>query len=220
MKLDQRTITILKNFAAINNGLSVKKGNVISTINTGRSVLAKATVKDSFSENFAIYDLNRFLATLSLFDEPEIDLQEKSMTIKDKKQSVDYTYCEEEFILTPPDKKLDIEHGDIEFHLSGENLQSLLKAAAVMKFPNIAVVGDVTNGVSITAFDAKNPTSDKFSINVDTNVSNFKIVFKTELFRMINDNYDVQISKSGIAQFTASDIIYWIAVERELSSFS
>jgi hypothetical protein len=78
MKLDPRTITILKNFTIINNGLSVKKGNVISTINAGRSVLAKATVNDDFSEDFAIYDLNRFLATLSLFDDPEIELQEKN----------------------------------------------------------------------------------------------------------------------------------------------
>lgn len=219
MKLDQRTITILKNFAGINNGLSVKKGNVISTINAGRSVLAKATVKDDFSEGFAIYELNRFLATLSLFEEPELDLHEKHMTISDGKQSVNYTYCEEEFILTPPDKKLDIENGDIQFHLTGDTLQSLLKASAVMKLPNISVTGDGSS-VMIEAFDAKNPTSDVFSILVGESNSTFKVVFKTELFRMINDNYDVQISKSGIAQFTASDIIYWIAVERELSSFS
>lgn len=218
MKLDPRTITILKNFSSINSGLSVKKGNVISTINQGRSVLAKATIKDSFEKDFAIYDLNRFLATLSLFENPNIRLGEKSMNIYEKNQGVTYVYCESEFILNPPDKNLDIDKGDFSFKLTADKFQSLLKASAVMKLPNISVVGD-GESIAIQALDSLNPTGDVFTIILGETDQTFNAVFKTELFKMINEDYNVEITKEGIAQFSGSDIVYWITVERKLSTF-
>lgn len=221
MKLSDRTLNILKNFTTINNSLSVKKGNIITTVNQGKSLLVRAVVEENFNKDFAIYDLNRFLSTYSLFSsKPEIVLHDKFMEIKNDNKVIKYIYCDPQFILVPPDKKLDIEVGDYMFSITNNDLQQLMKAIAVMKFANIEF--KMSNGdLSVRAFDIKNPTGDDFSIKMQTidNKANFNAVFRTELLKFIPDTYEIKISK-GIAQFSSSDMIYWIAVEREHSNFS
>jgi hypothetical protein len=61
MKLSKDTLDVLKNFASINSGMEFKKGNTIRTMSSGKTVLAKASLKDEFPQDFCVYDLNQFL---------------------------------------------------------------------------------------------------------------------------------------------------------------
>ena len=61
MKLSNETLTVLQNFAKLNSGIEFKQGNNIRTISTGKNVLAKATLVDSFPQDFCVYDLPQFL---------------------------------------------------------------------------------------------------------------------------------------------------------------
>ena len=56
MKLSSETLTVLQNFAKLNSGIQFKAGNKIKTISTGKNVLAEATLKDSFPQDFCVYD--------------------------------------------------------------------------------------------------------------------------------------------------------------------
>ena len=58
MKLSDNTLTILKNFAGINNSIIVKTGNTLRTISVANNIYAEATITEEFPRNFAIYDLN------------------------------------------------------------------------------------------------------------------------------------------------------------------
>jgi hypothetical protein len=74
MKLTNETLAVLKNFANINPGIEFKKGKSLTTISSTKTVLAKASVKDEFTDDFCIYDLNQFLSVNSLFkDSAELD---------------------------------------------------------------------------------------------------------------------------------------------------
>ena len=73
MKLSNETLTVLKNFAGINSGIEFKKGNKIATISSTKTILAKATLKDNFPEDFCVYDLNQFLSVHSLHKDSELE---------------------------------------------------------------------------------------------------------------------------------------------------
>ncbi len=64
MKLSEHTISVLKNYANINQNLVVKEGNELLTMSSMKNIVAKATVAESFPRELAIYDLNEFLAAL------------------------------------------------------------------------------------------------------------------------------------------------------------
>ena len=76
------TIEVLKNYAEINQSLLFNQGSTLKTVNEQTNVMSKCTVNEAFPQDFAIYDLNKFLGVLSLFVEPELTFSDTSMTIK------------------------------------------------------------------------------------------------------------------------------------------
>ena len=58
MKLSNNTISVLKNFASINQNLVIKEGNEITTMSAMKNIVAKAEVEETFTYEVAIYDLN------------------------------------------------------------------------------------------------------------------------------------------------------------------
>ena len=76
--------------------------------------------------------------------------------------------------------------------------------------------------VSLVAGDAKDDSFDKVLIEVaEGNGNQYKIVFKTENFKMLQGDYDVKIAFRGFANFanTKDEIQYWVAFEGPESTF-
>lgn len=212
MKISSRTAQVLKNFSTINQSLLFKPGKVLTTISPQKTVLAKAIVDEEFDKQFAIFDLSRFLGVMSLFNEPEIKLEDKFATIKDNNQKVNYTYADPSMIVTPPDKNINMQEAEISFTLTSDSLARVTKAMAVLQTPEIAVVG-VDSNIFIETFDSKNATSDNFSVLVGTTKHTFKMVFKVDNIKLMPGDYQVKISSKGIGHFSSNDVEYWITTE-------
>ena len=219
MKLSENTINILKNYAVINPSLLVKPGNVLSTVSPVKSIFAKATVEENFPSQFAIYELSKFLGVVSLFNEPELDFGEKQMTIISGSQSLNYTYADPSMIVTPPEKDINFPEPDIEFNITQEELQKVVRATGVLQLPDIAVIGDGST-LKMSSTNSKNPTTDVFNIKVGETTKTFNMIFKAEnIIKLLSANYSVKISSRGLALFTADTIRYYVATEAN-SSFN
>ena len=81
MKLSEHTTSVLKNFASINQNLVIKEGKTISTMSAMKNIVARAEVDEDFPREIAIYDLNEFLASLSLFNNPVLEFSEHFIMI-------------------------------------------------------------------------------------------------------------------------------------------
>lgn len=221
MKLSNDTLTILKNFAAINAGLEFKQGSQLTTMSPGKTVLAIATLKDSFPEGFCVYDLNQFLSVHSLNKDTEIDFDDMNVIFKSGKSKIKYRKTAKEMIITPPDKTLSLPSVDVSFKLTEEVFASIMKSASVLQSPHIAV--ESSDGkIFVTCCDAKNDAAHTNSIEVgDVAEGNFSMVFLTENWKMIPGSYDVEISSKGLASFknTIQEVDYWIAIEAKESKF-
>jgi len=222
MKLSTETLTVLKNFSAINQNLEVKSGNKLATVSATKSVLAKATLKDDFPESFCVYDLNQFLLVYSMFKEGvELEFDEHNVVFKNGRNKTKYRKAEKDTIVTPPDKEIKLNQVDYSFTLTETDYADIIKAAAVLGSPNIALKADGET-VVLYAYDAKDDAQHTNSIEVGTaEGKEFNIVFKTENLKMIQGTYEVQISFKGLAHFqnTKDDIQYWIAIEAKESTF-
>jgi hypothetical protein len=213
MKLDQRTIQVLKNFASINPSILVRPGNVIKTVTVTKTILAQATLEQEFSSKFAIYDLNKFLSVLSLFDSPDLEIGETSVVIRSGKKKVNYVFADENTIVAPSaDKQIKFPDADVSFELTAENLADVTKALGVLRQPEIAIVG---NGETITlqTINSKDPTSDVYSVDVGETTKNFKFIFKAENIRLLPDTYTVDLASVGISRFKSKDMEYYVAIE-------
>lgn len=212
MKLETRTMQILKNFSSINPSLMFKPGSTLNTMSPNKTVLAKANIKEQIPSQFAIYDLSKFLGVLSLFEQPELQVEEKQMVINGGQQKVRYTFASPDAIVLPPSKDVAMPDCEIQFKLTSDDLMKVMKAMGVMQLPEIAVVGE--NGeMSIQAIDSKNPSADSYRVVLGETGVTFKMIFKAENIKIITGDYDVSISSKGIGHFKGNDVEYFIATE-------
>jgi hypothetical protein len=213
MKISTNTVNVLKNFAKINPSIVVPEGNVLKTISPSKTIMAKATVETNFSKRFAVYNLDKFISTMSLHNDPELKFGDRSVEIYDGSAKSIITYSDESTITKAPDKEINLPSVDVTFTLTWDNLKDVEKAAGVMSLPEIIVMGDGKN-VFLQCEDSKNPSGDVHSINIGDTDKIFKAIFKVENIKILPGDYEVTISSRGISHFVGKDIEYWIAVEQ------
>ena len=223
MKLSKHTLNMLKNFSDINMSIEIKKGNVLRTVSVQKNILAQAELEDEFPKDFAIYELNRFLGAVSLFDDPELEFNAKSVNIGTTKHSADYVYCDPSMIVTPPENNINFPDPEVKFTLTQESLSQVMRASNVLGTPEIAIEGGPhpNDSIRIKALDVNNDSTDTFQVVLDEKSGHtFRFVFKTENMKMVSGNYDVEISSKGISHFSlqGQKLQYWIANE-STSSF-
>jgi len=203
MKFDSRTTQILKNFASINPSLLFKPGKTLSTISTGKTIMARAKIAQEIPSAFAIYDLSRFLGTISLFSDPELNVHEKYMEIREGQRKLNYTFTEPSLIVSPPDKDIKLPNAEVKFNIDATDLQEVLKALAVLSLPEIAVVGD-GESITVQAIDSKNPSGDVYTVRVGDTTNTFRMIIRADNLKLLPGAYEVEISSKGLSKFTGS----------------
>jgi len=215
MKLSNETKEVLKNFSTINQNLVIKEGSSISTMSAMKNIVANAKVTEKFPKEFAIYDLNEFLAALSLFAKPELDFKDDFVLITEESKGVKYWYSDPS-VVTTPQKEITMPSVEISYKLSSSTLSEVQKAAAVIGAPDMLL----ENG-KLKVTDKKNSTANDYwtPLDVDENDAKYKFWFKVENLKIIPGTYDVEMSAKKISRFknTSIDIEYFIALEPESS---
>ena len=214
MYLSPETVSLLKNFSTINQSILIKPGKKLRTMSVMKNILAEVEISETFEREVAIYDLNQFLACLSLIPGAEVNLDDGSIVITDGTNSIDYRYSDPSVITAPPEKELVLPSEDVCVVLSEDNLETVKKAAAVLQIGDVSLVGDGSS-IHLTVRDKKNSGSNSYRIDVGETTHTFQFNLKVENLKLLPGDYDVIISAKNLAQFTSHSrpVVYYIAVE-------
>ena len=219
MKLSDNTKMVLRNFATINQNLVIKEGSELLTMSAMKNIVAKAEVEETFPKEIAIYDLNEFLASISLFAVPVLEFEEQYLTIKEEGQphkKLKYFYSDPSVVQTPS-KTISMPSEEVSFELKIEKLLEMKKAAGVISSPDM-VLQKLNGSSSLLAKDKKNDTANNYSSDIKTGGDGeFEFYFKVENLKLLDGDYDVKISSKNISHFKnqKSQVEYWIALEPE-----
>ena len=215
MKLSDSTLSLLKNFSTINQSILFKQGTKLRTISVMKNILAEATIAEEFPKDFGIYDLNQYLNGLSLHNDPELDFEaDNYVVIREGRSRSKYFFADPSVIITPPDKSLTLPDESVAFELSTDQLDKLLKAAAIYQPPDLSVEGG-DGVVKVLVRDKKNETSNDYSVVVGETESVFSFNFKVENIKILPGTYEVVCSQKNLSRFTNKnqDLVYYIALE-------
>lgn len=218
--LSNETIKVLKNYAQINQCISVQPGDTLRTISNSNVILGRAKVNETFDTPFAIYDLSEFLSAVELFDSPELFFGEKSVIIKEKdsEKSINYRYADPSIIHTT-NKNITMPECEVQFNLPEKEFSRMLKTAAVLGAPHIVVTNtDDINKARVSVTDCDNPASHNYHIEVDLLVpcdKKFNLIFKVDNLIVLPKDYKILISSRLLSNFNcaADNLDYWIALE-------
>ena len=212
MKLSDTTVGLLKNFAGINQNILIEEGKNIRTMSTMKNILASSPVAEEFPRDVGIYDLNEFLGVLSMAKDADIQFEDSHMTVSSGKTKIKYMYSDPS-ILTVPPQTFNAPEEDRMFRINKEELQSILKASAVMQLPDITLVDR-----NLTATDLKNTTSNNYTIELEGSfpLREHRLHWKAENLKMVPDSYRVGVSEAAnVSHWVNGDtgLDYWIAME-------
>ena len=220
MKLSNETISVLKNFGAINQGILFKKGKTLKTVSSHKNILAEVDIKEDIPAEFGIYDLNNFLSVISLHkDDPSFEFDDKQVIIVGNKgrSKIKYRFTPANMIVTPPEKSLTMPDAEIKFDLTAEDFDWVLRAAGVLASPQIAIESDGKK-VSIVTLDLQNDSAHTDALEIaNGNGNKYKMIFKTEnITKVLAGTYEVSISSKGISHFKNKNLPlqYWITTEQ------
>ena len=218
MQLSEKTISVLKSFITINPGIVVKRGNVLRTLNTGKSVFARATLDQEFPKEFAIYELGRLLGMLSLRKTADVEFKDDHLVISEGSRRTKFQYSDAE-VIVHSEKEIVLPTVDADFQITKADLEEILKAQRLLGVKHIAVVG---NGEKMV-LRATNINNEADTHEVEVGVTNkkFQAVFEAENFKLIPNDYNVEITEAGYAHFSNSKegLDYFISLDAETSKF-
>ena len=225
MKLSNETVTVLKNFSTINQNLVIKAGNKLSTMSAMKNIVASADVQEDFPQDFAIYDLNEFLAALSLFEKIDLDFKDDFVVITeggDSRRALQYWYSDPS-VVTHPKTDITMPDPDVQFQFASSTLAEVTKAASIIGAPEMVLEGTSKGNAVLKVTDKKNATANDFKVglSVDENTKDvpYKFWFKVENLKLIPGSYEVNVSSKKISHFsnTKAPVRYFIALEPESS---
>jgi hypothetical protein len=221
MKISSDTLSILKNFASINSNIVVKPGSMLRTLSPSRNIYTEAKVAETFDREFGIYDLNKFLATVSLFKDPDFVFHEKHVAIScpNSTATINYFYSDPTLLTTAP-SNFNMPAHQIEFVLNTRDFNELLRASAVLQAPDLAIVSK--NGdLQLRVHDKRDDTSHQYGVKVGANRADAdcSVYLKTENMKFIPGDYTVCVSNKNISEFRNNNhnIRYWISLELDSS---
>ena len=225
MKLSNETGTVLKNFSTINQNLVIKAGNKLSTMSAMKNIVASADVQEDFPQDFAIYDLNEFLAALSLFEKIDLDFKDDFVVITeggDSRRALQY-WNSDPSVVTHPKTDITMPDPDVQFQFASSTLAEVTKAASIIGAPDMVLEGTSKGNAVLKVTDKKNATANDFKVglSVDENTKDvpYKFWFKVENLKLIPGSYEVNVSSKKISHFsnTKAPVRYFIALEPESS---
>lgn len=224
LKLSAETISALKNFATINSNIVFEPGRKIRTIAEAKDCFASYNITDeSIPLGFGIYDLNEFLSSLSMFSEPILAIADNGkqavITEPGSRRRLKYYFSDPALLTKPPKDDLKMPSVELSFDISAAVMADIKKAAGLLKVDNFIL--ERTDGeLVVKVTDNDDPTSNEFEVgitSVESELSNFKVIFTISTMKLVPDDYQVQISSRGISFFKgmSNGINYWIAPDKK-----
>ena len=213
MKLSENTLSVLKNFATINDNIVFRSGNIQRVFADDHAILGEAELDESFPIEFGIYEFNQFLGNISTMNDPELEFNDTFVTMEDNEGSFCFHGCPLQMIKNAPTKSLELNDPDVTFDLSNTLLTKIIKLANVNSLPHLSIIGE-DGKLLLKAHQRGNDTSNKLAIEIGKIDKDFIATIKTENLKVIPDDYEIQVKVGAFTKFTSKSkkITYFIAL--------
>lgn len=214
MKLSEETVSILKNFALINNSIYIDEPGVLKTKTPNASnIIGIARIDEELPE-LSIYSLDEFLGSMSLFDAEKIDFDFTSEYIKmqEGNMKINYRLSDPDHILTKCKESTAYDafkDFDATFKLSTEQLSSIQKAARILKADACCIAMEDGAG-TISLINSELPMANSFEIQIEGSGDCEAKIFVDNLI-ITNSNYTCNVASNKVVKFDSDDFpVYYM----------
>lgn len=194
MKISPFTISALKKFSEINKGITIGADECfIHTTNVERSVYGRVRTDEVFPVDICIYDLPRFLSTVSKMEDADFDFSEEYVKVKSGNRLVKFFYTPKDLIVSPRQEP-PLSSPLLSFVLPGKYIEEIVKMSSILQTPDFRLACNEDGVLTLSAMDSKNETAPTYSAEIgllhNRDVSHFSINLQRDVLSPIFFDYD------------------------------
>ena len=148
-------------------------------------------------------------------EDQDVDFGEQSLNVSKDGGKFEYFYASPSVIVAAPEKDIELDT-HYQFKLSAEDVNMIMKAAAITGAPAISITAK--NGkVNLSVGDRKNDTANSYKKTIGESELEFECHMAVENFKILPEAYNVTISKKKAFLFKSETkpIEYFIAMEND-----
>lgn len=229
MLLNQKIVSILKNYATINPNIVIDEGNLIRTKTKDSDLYSEFVIGDSnnfFDGQIRLYDLNSFLGLYGMIDSPELTIQDKELIVSSHSSNTKITIRQAaESLLDVAKNRIKTIEGIVSFDFPEETLREINNVAKMLQADMVSFesIDENNQMICIKVYDSKRPDGDVYRKQIPAQFpsnKSFSFVFKiTQLSRLYQGSYHVDMAESVVGMFThqSLDLKYWMGQDSDLS---
>lgn len=202
MQLSSTTLKVLSNFSQINPGMIFIGSNIQSTITPLNTLVAQATLSETFPRRFALYDLDGFLKYYRLIPNAELEFLDSYIRIFNDSKEFKFFYSDEVVIIAPKKEPYDHPEEDLRFSVSNETLGTLQTAYSYSKNLKHLKIWDKGGQICLSLInndkDARDKANNEFNVIIrpleETDLKSFTFVVPMENLQILDGDYEFVIS--------------------------
>lgn len=220
MKLSAQTVSFLKNFALINNSIFIDEAGVIKTKTPNASSIIGVAQIDETLPELAIYSLDEFLGSMSLFDPSNIEFEfsDEYIKMQEGNMKINYRLSDPEHILTKCKESAAydaFDAFDCTFKLSVDQLTSIQKASRILKADACVITMEEGAG-TISLINSELPMANSFELEVKGTGSGDAKIFVDNLI-ITQSNYTCNVASNKVVKFSSDDLpVYYMLATASL----
>jgi hypothetical protein len=214
-----KEVDILKNFSLTNPSMVISKDQ-FKVMSNSKSVVAKYTFEKEYDfEDFGVYDVPNFLSAIDALTKPSIEVNEKYLIIQDGNSKFKYLTTATDLLPKVPNVNEDKikEALELDFDLSNEKLNMILKTANILKSENVFFETDKKR-VRITVANKLEASDNSFEIMIEDGIRKNALTKPVKLnvteFKLYPGDYKVKIAKKiSFWESLVGELKYYIGVK-------
>ena len=158
-----------------------------------------------------------------MFEDPILTPGDSYVEIRQGNEKINYTVAEPSLIKNPPEKEITLPSIDVEFELKNETINRVLKGMAITGANALCITGEEgkifleAKTINTSKVQPASTGAPTYRAEVGVTDKKFSFIIMADNFKLLTGDYTVSVSRSGLANFRAADIEYWIAVEANSS---
>ena len=196
MNLTTQDRQIINNFSKLNKNLEFKKD--LATLTSMRNVVAEYTLQCDEFKPFIIYDTPEFLSVLNCYRNPEVEIFDNKVLVKEFNQTFKYWTAERAISVLPKKNIADTTNNQVpntQFDLSFDDMKSIKRVNSLFKLPHLIFKSDEDNYHSIIITDDKNLKSLEHTLTLNQKTNRDYKVKTSALYELpiLISNYKVSI---------------------------
>jgi hypothetical protein len=157
----------------------------------------------------AIYDLNSFLETVTLFDNVDLDFAEKYMVVKSGGAMIKYFYSDPSIVQAAPNKEITLDEELFTFDLTSADVSAITKVSAILSAPTLSLTSS-GGKVVLTVSDRKNDTSHSYLKDIGECKTDFDVRLRVDEWKILPGDYTGTVARKNGKDGSVNGVVRWV----------